>query len=71
MKGIAPNVGIKSYTSTRQSCLCQVPQLKHLVKLGQLEKGAFKLGVHSFSTAFQYIYSWPDRMLRDQFQAQT
>jgi len=26
LEGIAPNVGIKSYTSTRQGCLCQVPK---------------------------------------------
>jgi len=30
LEGIAPNIGIKSYTSTRQGPLCQVPQITNL-----------------------------------------
>jgi len=65
LEGIAPNVGIKSYTSVINKEGLPVPSLPnktvHLVKL------AFKLGVQQPSSK----YKWPDRMLRDQFQAQT
>jgi len=44
-------VGIKSYT--RQGYMCQVLQIKQCGsgKIRAIRKGAFKLGIHRFSTA--------------------
>ena len=45
LEGIAPNVGIKSYTSTRQSYLCQVPQIKQCTsgKIRAIREGSLQI----------------------------
>jgi len=45
LEGIAPNVGIKSYTSTRQGHLCQVPQIKHCTsgKIRTIREGSLHI----------------------------
>ena len=45
LEGIAPNVGIKSYTSTRQGRLCQVPQIKQCTsgKIRAIREGSLQI----------------------------
>ena len=53
LEGIAPNVGIKSYTSTRQGRLCQVPQIKQCTsgKIRAIREGSLQIrGPQLFNT---------------------
>jgi len=56
IEGIAPHFGIKSYTSTKHVACAESPypiyNSVQLAKLGQSEEGAFKIGLHRFTTAF-------------------
>jgi len=45
LDGIAPNVGIKSYTWTRQGCLCQIPPIKQCAssKIRAIREGSLQI----------------------------
>ena len=68
LEGIAPNVGIKSYPSTRQGRLCQVPEIKQCAsgKIRAIREGSFQIREFTVFQQPSSKYPWPDRMLHDQ-----
>jgi len=74
LEGIAPSVGIKSYTSTWQGCLCQVPQIKQCKsgKIRAIREGNLQIrGPPLFDSLQVNICSQTGCSLCSHFQAKT